>query len=105
MDKALAKLTEAWSEDSVLSMLLTKMNELQSQAGDQASDKPKGWGVDALLEEFPQVARRLPRVIDSQATLRYHRMRICEALGKTDQVHDEAAWIHAFSRKELDELY
>ncbi|MFM8400330.1 MAG: tetratricopeptide repeat protein, partial [Pirellula sp.] len=50
MDKALAKLTEAWSADSVLSMCLTKMNELQSQAGDQASDKPKGWGLDALLE-------------------------------------------------------
>lgn len=105
MDKALAKLTDAWSADSVLSMCLTKMNELQSQAGDQASDKPKGWGLDALLEEFPQLSRRLPLFLDTHATLRYHRMRICEALGKTDQVHDEAAWIHAFSRKELEDLF
>ncbi|MCE2798675.1 MAG: hypothetical protein LW724_03900 [Planctomycetaceae bacterium] len=105
MDKSLAKLMESWSADSFLSTCLTKMNELQSQAGQQASEKPKGWGLEALLEEFPQFARRLPQIIDMHATLRYHRMRICEALGKTDQVHDEAAWIHAFSRKELDELY
>jgi len=105
MDKSLAKLMESWSADSFLSNCLAKMNELQSQAGQQASEKPKGWGLEALLEEFPQLSRRLPQIIDMHATLRYHRMRICEALGKTDQVHDEAAWIHAFSRKELDELY
>jgi tetratricopeptide (TPR) repeat protein len=105
MDKSLAMLTQAWSSQSSLAMCLAKINELQSQAGEKASEKPKGWGVDALLDEFPQLSRRLPELLDMQATLRLHRLRVCEALGKTDQVHDEAAWLHAFSHKELEELF
>jgi hypothetical protein len=69
------------------------------------SSRTKGWGVDALLEEFPELSRGLPETLEIYATLRYHRMRICEALGKTQEVAREAAWLHAFSKKELDELF
>jgi hypothetical protein len=69
------------------------------------SSRTKGWGVDALLEEFPELSRGLPETLEIYATLRYHRLRICEALGKTQEVAREAAWLHAFSKKELDELF
>jgi tetratricopeptide (TPR) repeat protein len=69
------------------------------------SSRTKGWGVDALLEEFPELSRGLPETLEIYATLRYHRLRICEALGKTQEVARETAWLHAFSKKELDELY
>ena len=105
IDKSLEMLTQAWSSQSILSECLAQINAIQSQAGEDASEKPKGWGLEALLGEFPELSRRLPDLLDMQATLRLHRLRICEALGKTDQVHDEAAWLHAFSRKQLDELF
>ncbi len=69
------------------------------------SSKAKGWGVDALLEEFPELSRGLPETLEIYATLRYHRLRICEALGKTQEVARETAWLHAFSKKEHDELF
>jgi len=69
------------------------------------SSRTKGWGVDALLEEFPELSRGLPETLEIYATLRYHRMRICEALGKTQEVARETAWLHAFSKKEFDELF
>jgi len=69
------------------------------------SSRTKGWGVDALLEEFPELSRGLPETLEIYATLRYHRMRICDALGKTQEVARETAWLHAFSKKELDELF
>jgi len=105
MDKSLAKLLETWNSNSKLEMCLNRMNELQAQAGQEAAGKPKGWGIDALLDEFPELSRGLPEMLDMVATLHYHRLRICEALGKTDQVDSQTAWLHAFSKKDLDELY
>jgi len=122
MDKSLAKLTEAWSANPKLERCLVRIEELQAQpavepaaaepsnaesvaAGSAVSSRTKGWGVDALLEEFPELSRGLPETLEIYATLRYHRLRICEALGKTQEVAREAAWLHAFSKKELDELF
>ena len=118
MDKSLAKLTEAWNANPKLERCLVRIEELQAeelQAEPVAtepvatepvvSSKAKGWGVDALLEEFPELSRGLPETLEIYATLRYHRLRICEALGKTQEVARETAWLHAFSKKELDELF
>ena len=123
MDKSLAKLTEAWNANPKLERCLVRIGELQAeelQAEPEAaepvaaepvaaepvvSSKAKGWGVDALLEEFPELSRGLPETLEIYATLRYHRLRICEALGKTQEVARETAWLHAFSKKELDELF
>lgn len=113
MDKSLAKLTEAWSSNPKLERCLVRIEELQAEsataepnaAEPTASRKTKGWGVDALLEEFPELSRGLPETLEIYATLRYHRLCICEALGKTKEVAREAAWLHAFSKKELDELF
>ena len=122
MDKSLAKLTEAWSANPKLERCLVRIEELQAQpaaepsnaepaaaesanAESVVSSRTKGWGVDALLEEFPELSRGLPETLEIYATLRYHRLRICEALGKTQEVAREAAWLHAFSKKELDELF
>ena len=120
MDKSLAKLTEAWNANPKLERCLVRIGELQAeelQAEPEAaepvaaepvaaepvvSSKAKGWGVDALLEEFPELSRGLPETLEIYATLRYHRLRICEALGKTQEVARETAWLHAFSKKELD---
>ena len=133
MDKSLAKLTEAWNANPKLERCLVRIGELQAeelqaeelqaeelQAEPVAtepvatepvatepvvSSKAKGWGVDALLEEFPELSRGLPETLEIYATLRYHRLRICEALGKSQEVARETAWLHAFSKKELDELF
>jgi tetratricopeptide (TPR) repeat protein len=112
MDKSLAKLTEAWSANPKLERCLVRIEELQAQPAAESvaaepavSSRTKGWGVDALLEEFPELSRGLPETLEIYATLRYHRLRICEALGKTQEVAREAAWLHAFSKKELDELF
>ena len=132
MDKSLAKLTEAWNSNPKLERCLVRIEELQAQpaaepanaepanaepanaepanaepanAESMVSSRTKGWGVDALLEEFPELSRGLPETLEIYATLRYHRMRICEALGKTQEVARETAWLHAFSKKELDELF
>ena len=120
MDKSLAKLTEAWSSNPKLERCLVRIEELQAESTTAeptaaeptaaeptatASRKTKGWGVDALLEEFPELSRGLPETLEIYATLRYHRLRICEALGKTQEVARETAWLHAFSKKELDELF
>ena len=123
MDKSLAKLTEAWNANPKLERCLARIEELQAEelqaeslaaeslaaeslaAESLASSRAKGWGVDALLEEFPELSRGLPEMLEIYATLRYHRLRICEALGKTQEVARETAWLHAFSKKELDELF
>ena len=133
MDKSLAKLTEAWNANPKLERCLVRIGELQAEelqaepvaaesvaaeptaaeptaaetvaAEPVVSSKAKGWGVDALLEEFPELSRGLPETLEIYATLRYHRLRICEALGKTQEVARETAWLHAFSKKELDELF
>lgn len=113
MDKSLAKLTEAWSSNPKLERCLVRIEELQAESTTAepaatepaASRKTKGWGVDALLEEFPELSRGLPETLEIYATLRYHRLCICEALGKTQEVAREAAWLHAFSKKELDDLF
>ena len=123
MDKSLAKLTEAWNANPKLERCLVRIGELQAEelqaesvaaesvaaesvaAEPVVSGKAKGWGVDALLEEFPELSRGLPETLEIYATLRYHRLRICEALGKTQEVARERAWLHAFSKKELDELF
>lgn len=118
MDKSLAKLTEAWNANPKLEQCLVRIAELQAAelqaepeasettaAESSASSKTKGWGVDALLEEFPELSRGLPETLEIYATLRYHRLRIFEALGKTQEVARETAWLHAFSKKELDELF
>jgi hypothetical protein len=80
-------------------------NAEPANAESVVSSRTKGWGVDALLEEFPELSRGLPETLEIYATLRYHRLRICEALGKTQEVAREAAWLYAFSKKELDELF
>ena len=123
MDKSLAKLTEAWNANPKLERCLVRIGELQAEpvatepvatepvatepvaTEPVVSSKAKGWGVDALLEEFPELSRGLPETLEIYATLRYHRLRICEALGKTQEVARETAWLHAFSKKELDELF
>ena len=123
MDKSLAKLTEAWNANPKLERCLVRIGELQAEelqaesvaaesvaaesvaAEPVVSGKAKGWGVDALLEEFPELSRGLPETLEIYATRRYHRLRICEALGKTQEVARETAWLHAFSKKELDELF
>lgn len=105
MNKSLSKLTNAWNSNSKLELCLSRINELATQDLQTANEKPKGWGVDTLLDDFPELSRGLPEMLDMLATLHYHRMRIYEALGKTDQVHTESAWLHAFSKKELNELY
>jgi len=105
MNQSLTKLLEAWSSNNNLEKCLIRIDELLKQDPQAASQQAKGWGIDALLNEFPELSRGLPELLDMHATLRYHRMRICESLGKTDDVHADAAWLHAFSKKELEELF
>ncbi|MFM8570782.1 MAG: hypothetical protein ACKOAU_04210 [Pirellula sp.] len=114
MDKSLSMVDDAWNSNKTLAQCLGRINELLGQVdqgnvdqenAEKSAQKSNGWGIDALLDDFPELSRRLPQMLDVIATMRYHRMRICEALGKTEEVHRDAAWLHAFSPKELDEHF
>lgn len=63
-----------------------------------------GWAMVQLLEEFPIIARGVPSVIEFP-TLRYHRMKIHEALGNTDAMQKDLHWLEAFSIKGTDGLH
>lgn len=66
--------------------------------------RSSGWAMVQLLEEFPIIARGLPTVMDLP-TLRYHRMKIHEALGNTEAMQKDLRWLEAFSIKGTDDLH
>lgn len=66
---------------------------------------PKQTGASRLNSEFPEVERAMPNLLDVLATMRYHRMRICEALKMDEEVAKEKLWLLEFSFKELDEHF
>ena len=79
--------------------------------GPPAGAKPRtknkrsaGWAMVQLLEEFPVIARGVPTVMDLP-TLRYHRMKIHEALGNTQAMQKDLRWLEAFSIKGTDDLH
>lgn len=79
----------------------------EQSTGKKPRTKPKrstGWAMAQLLEEFPIIARGVPSVI-ALPTLRYHRMKIHEALGNTEAAQKDLLWLEAFSIKGTDDLY
>lgn len=62
-------------------------------------------GAYLLNSEFPEVERAMPALLDVLATMRYHRMRICEALKKDDEAARERRWLKEFSTKGISEHF
>jgi len=67
--------------------------------------RSRGWAHEQLMDEFPVIARSLPEITELVATLRYHRMKILEALEKGDEAKREMQWLEAFCTKDPDELH
>jgi len=66
--------------------------------------RTSGWAMVQLLEEFPVIARGVPTVMDLP-TLRFHRMKIHEALGNTEAMQKDLRWLKAFSIKGTEDLH
>ncbi|MFN7737028.1 MAG: hypothetical protein ACK52S_01625 [Pirellula sp.] len=90
----------------------TAQENAGSPSGEQSSGnkarttakRSAGWAMVQLLEEFPVIARGVPTVMDLP-TLRYHRMKIHEALGNTEAMQKDLRWLEAFSIKGTDDLH
>jgi tetratricopeptide (TPR) repeat protein len=88
--------------------------EASQVSGQEGSDEKQGSGgfrvsstsgAYLLNSEFPEVERAMPTILDVLATMRYHRMRICEALKKDDEAAREGRWLKEFSTKGLSEHF
>jgi tetratricopeptide (TPR) repeat protein len=74
----------------------------------KGEDKPEhrvGWAHQQVLEKFPLVARVSPELLETLATIRFHRMRILEALNEPERAQDDARWLEAFAPKPWDALH
>lgn len=69
------------------------------------SETKRGWAHEELVRKYPAVSRSLPEITDLIATLRFHRMRILESLGRHEESKKDLKWLEAFSTKELDAMY
>jgi predicted negative regulator of RcsB-dependent stress response len=69
------------------------------------STTKRGWAHRELVRKYPSVSRALPEITDLIATLRFHRMRILESLGRHEESKKDLKWLEAFSTKELDAMY
>lgn len=133
IDEALQEIESTWRSNTKLDKYLTRMRELEKSieakaaAGDvkpgEAADQDSGakeseegtasvgfrvlphTGAELLNSEFPEVERAMPNLLDVLATMRYHRMRICEALKMDSEVAMEKRWLKEFSAKALDEHF
>ncbi|MFN7732943.1 MAG: hypothetical protein ACK5OB_13640 [Pirellula sp.] len=72
---------------------------------EQAQPKPRGWARDQLAEEFPSIFRVFGDVSEVFVVMRYHKMRILEALGRTDDAELERRWVEAFSTEAFDSIH
>lgn len=128
IDEALKEMESTWRSNTKLDKYLTRMQEIEksieeeaaatkvkqqeqetSQATGQDDSEEKqelsGFRVTSangaylLNSEFPEVERAMPALLDVLATMRYHRMRICEALKKEDEAAREGRWLREFSTK------
>jgi hypothetical protein len=72
---------------------------------EKAQPKPRGWARDELAEEFPSIFRVFGDVSEVFVVMRYHKMRILEALGRTDDAELERRWVEAFSTDAFDAIH
>jgi hypothetical protein len=135
IDEALKEMESTWRSNTKLDKYLTRMQEIEKSIeeraaaakameeqeqeasqvfGQEGSDEKQesvGFRVSStsgaylLNSEFPEVERAMPTILDVLATMRYHRMRICEALKKDDEAAREGRWLKEFSTKGLSEHF
>lgn len=67
--------------------------------------KPRGWARDQLAEEYPSIFRVFGDVSEVFVVMRYHKMRILEAMGRTQESELERRWVEAFSTEALDTIH
>jgi hypothetical protein len=72
---------------------------------ENAQPKPRGWARDQLAEEFPSIFRAFGDVSEVFVVMRYHKMRILEALGRADDAELERRWVEAFSTEAFDSIH
>lgn len=72
---------------------------------EKAQPKPRGWARDQLAEEFPSIFRVFGDVSEVFVVMRYHKMRILEAMGRTQEAELERRWVEAFSTDAFDAIH
>ncbi len=94
-------------EDASVNEIPSERLELGLDDSDSPGMHPdrRGWAHDELMAEFPLISRSLPEITEMLATLRYHRFKIHERLGNTEEAERDARWLHAFYSKDPVELY
>jgi tetratricopeptide (TPR) repeat protein len=69
----------------------------------ETEEKGTGWAYPQLIERFPWLTRANQDYL-TLATVRYHRMKILEALGDRNRAQADARWLEAFAPKPWDSL-
>lgn len=118
IDRSVEMLMERFETNSVLEPLLTSMKELlvegapedpqeaapaPAESSQEKQESGVGWAYQRLQEKFPWMVR-FQNEYQTMATVRYHRLRILEALGDTERAKEDLQWLQAFSPKPWDSL-
>lgn len=74
-----------------------------SQSQETNEKEGVGWAHQKLLEKFTW-STRMQTEYQIMATLRYHRLRILEALHLTNRAAEDVRWLEAFAPKPWDSL-
>ncbi len=77
----------------------------QETADAEPVKSKSGWMQAKIIEKVPHLAPILPQLTRNIGTLRYHRMCILEALGKTDEAKRDDVWLQAFVREAREDLH
>lgn len=119
MEKSVNMLTSKMNSNPIFQPMMEAMEKYEfdppkdqptvtgSEEESESSQKPAsvGWAHQELLEKFPLVARTRPEVLETLATIRFHRWKIYQALGRDEDAEKDRQWLDAFSPKPLDALH
>jgi hypothetical protein len=67
--------------------------------------KKRGWATEQIAEEFPAIFRAFGDISEVFVVMRYHRMRILEALGRPEEAAKDQRWLEAFSTDSFDDIH
>lgn len=112
----LGQLKESAYAERLLNFMDEKIAESSSpEAGDASAPSESaprdplelkvGWALASLEEAFPLLSRTERQWIEGMSTIRYHRMKILQALDNQTLMEEDLRWLKAFSPKPLDSLH
>ena len=67
--------------------------------------KNRGWAREQIATEFPAIFRSFGDISEVFVVMRYHRMRILEALERPEDAAKDQRWLEAFSTDSFDDMH